>query len=183
MKKLLLVSAATFIFIAGVNAQSSEAGMNNEQHEQHPWKRDSKRQKLNNISMQARDQFVEEFGAVPDVKWMKTAIFYRASFRKEGQHFKVYYDEQAKQVGTLSPRSFHDLPANAQQYINSTYKGFKKKNVIYFDDNELNQTDMLLYGKQFENMDSYFVELKKGSQKIVLKVNTTGEVVFFKQLK
>jgi len=41
---------------------------------------------------------------------------------------------------------------------------------------------MILYGIQFEDADNYFVELSKGTKKIVLQVNTDGVVFFFKQL-
>jgi hypothetical protein len=179
MKRIIILCAVTFILTASAKAQNSEVGIINEQYS---GKKETKKQKLNEIIAQASDEFNEEFGPEPDVKWKKEGLFYRARFSKEGQHFKVYYDEQAKQVGSISRKSFAELPANAQQYIDSAYKGFKKKNVLYFDDNELNETDMILYGKQFEDMDSYFVELKKGHKKIVLKINTTGEVSFFKQL-
>ena len=42
---------------------------------------------------------------------------------------------------------------------------------------------MTLYGTQFDDEDSYFVEMQKGDKKIVLKVKMDGEVFFFKQLK
>ena len=41
---------------------------------------------------------------------------------------------------------------------------------------------MIMYGVQFDDADNYFVELSKGSSKIVVKVDMKGEVTFFKQL-
>lgn len=37
-------------------------------------------------------------------------------------------------------------------------------------------------GVQFEDTDNYFVELAKGTSKIVLQVSTTGDLIIFKQL-
>lgn len=59
------------------------------------------------------------------------------------------------------------------------YKGYTADAVIYFDDNEYNDTDMILYGQQFADEDNYFVELVKGSKKIVLRSNMAGDVSFF----
>lgn len=38
---------------------------------------------------------------------------------------------------------------------------------------------MILYGQQFADEDNYFVELVKGSKKIVLRSNMAGDVSFF----
>ena len=41
---------------------------------------------------------------------------------------------------------------------------------------------MVMYGIQFDDSDNYFVELTKGTGKIVLRVNPGGTVFFFKKL-
>jgi hypothetical protein len=55
--------------------------------------------------------------------------------------------------------------------------------VIFYDDNEHNDNDMMLYGIQFEDEDNYFVELSKGSKQIVLQVTPEGNIFFFTELK
>ena len=57
------------------------------------------------------------------------------------------------------------------------------KDVLFFDDNEYNETDMELFGVQFETADNYFVELTKGDKKEVVKVDTSGEVYHFTTIK
>jgi len=42
---------------------------------------------------------------------------------------------------------------------------------------------MMLYGKQFEDADNYFVELTKGAKKIIVQVDSQGLVFFFTELK
>lgn len=72
------------------------------------------------------------------------------------------------------------LPAKAQQEIIKHYTNYEKAPVIFYDDNEYNDTDMILYGLQFQDEDNYFIELadKKG-RPIVLKVTPGGEVSYF----
>ena len=53
---------------------------------------------------------------------------------------------------------------------------------MFFDDNELNETDMILWAIQFDDKDLYFVELAKDANKIIVMCNLEGEVSFFKQL-
>ncbi len=62
------------------------------------------------------------------------------------------------------------------------YKDYTIGPVVFYDDNEANSTDMILYGEQFEDADNYFVELSKGTKKIVVQVSPEGVVYFFKQL-
>jgi hypothetical protein len=42
---------------------------------------------------------------------------------------------------------------------------------------------MILYGIQFDDVDSYFVELQKGTKKLVVQVLMDGQVMFFTDLK
>ena len=42
---------------------------------------------------------------------------------------------------------------------------------------------MMYYGQQFDDEDKYFVELQNDKEKIVVQVNTVGEVSFFRTLK
>jgi hypothetical protein len=96
---------------------------------------------------------------------------------------KAYYDAEAKLVGTTTQKTFADLPVVAQKEINKKYKGYRTGDVIFFDDNEKNETDMIMYHMQFDDADNYFVDMKKDAKEIILKVDMGGSVSFFKQLK
>ena len=135
------------------------------------------------VSYQAKQQFLTDYKMATDIKWERTPYFDEATFTKDGKTLKAYYDEQAKLVGTSAIVTFGDLPEKAQKYINKKYKDYTKGAVIFFDDNEFNETDMLLYGLQFDDEDSYFVELTKGTNKIVVRSNSAGDVYFFKELQ
>ena len=55
--------------------------------------------------------------------------------------------------------------------------------VLFVDDNELNDEDMILYNQQYDDVDSYFIELQKDNKEIVLHVTMDGTVYFFTRLK
>jgi len=141
--------------------------------------------KLNSmeVSYQAQQQFLTDFDKATNIKWEKTSNFDEATFTKDGKTLKAYYDEQAKLVGTSAIMTFADLPEKAQKYINKKYKDYNKGVVIFFNDNEFNETDMLLYNLQFQDEDSYFAELSKDNKKIVVRSNAAGDVYFFKELQ
>jgi hypothetical protein len=95
---------------------------------------------------------------------------------------KTFYDIDGILVGTTQIKTFGDVPVKGQQAIKKNYKDYTIGQVVFYDDNEANDTDMKLYGMQFDDKDNYFVELLKGTNKIVVQVNTEGDVFFFKDL-
>lgn len=131
------------------------------------------------ISAFAKANFTSEFGNISDVDWNRGNIFDEASFSKDGKMLTAYYDYDGNLVGTTEVKTFKDLPAKGQQEIKNRYKDYSIGNVIFFHDSGANKSDMLLYAREFEDADNYFVELQKGTKKIVLKVDTHGYVEFF----
>ena len=95
---------------------------------------------------------------------------------------KAYYDFYSKLVGTTMLKTFTDLPIKSQKEIKAKYKDYKIGRVVFFDDNEANESDMFFYNTQFSDADNYFVELSKDKKNIVLQVNNEGELFFFKEL-
>jgi hypothetical protein len=134
------------------------------------------------VNVLAKDQFSIDFGNVNDAVWYRSANFDEASFTKDGQKLRAFYDYDAKLVGTTTPKTFPDLPAKAQKEIKSKYKDYSVSSVLLFDDNEANETDMILYGIQFDDADHYFVELAKGNARIVLMVDIRGAVSYFTRI-
>jgi hypothetical protein len=125
--------------------------------------------------------FMLDFPNATNVSW-KRGEFEEASFTWNGKDRKAFYDYADNLVGTTSAASYSVLPASAQKEIEKYYKGYIPKQVILFDDNEFNDTDMILYGNEFEDEDNYFVEMTNGRKTIVLQVNMEGNVSFFKDI-
>lgn len=134
-------------------------------------------------SYQAKQQFAADFDNVTNVEWKRTNYFDEATFTKDDHTMTAFYDYENQLVGTTEVKAFTDLPASAQNSINKKYKDYSVQNVILFDDNEDNETDMLLYGHQFDDADNYFIELQKDNKAIILQVDMAGDVSFFTNMQ
>ena len=194
MKKIIVVSSVLMLFAGAGRAQTEEASVKqdiaNLQKNESMIKKEKKQDKKElrklegkEVNYQSRVQFSIDFGNVPAREWVRTANFDEATFMKDGQEMKAYYDADVKLVGTTTIKSFDNLPANAQKFIAKNYPGYSKEQVILFDDNELSETDMMLFNLQFDDADNYFIELKKDARSIILKVDMRGVVSFFKELR
>lgn len=80
-------------------------------------------------------------------------------------------------------KTLADLPAKAQINIKEYLKGYTAGDVLFYDDDEVNETDMILFGNQFDDKDSYFVELTKGNKKIIVQVAMDGDVSYFTRFR
>ncbi|MCX6318100.1 MAG: hypothetical protein NTW29_12470 [Bacteroidetes bacterium] len=194
MKKTIYLSLTVVLFSAVVNAQSNVASLKKgekslkQEEKVIKSERKAERQALrklkgNNVSDQAKQAFIRDFGNLPGTKWERTENFDEASFVKKGITMTAFYDADASLVGTVQSKKFQDLPAKAQKVINEKYKDYTKGAVILFDDNESNTSDMVLYNQQFDDADNYFIQLKKDNKEMVLKVSMSGDVSFFTQVK
>jgi len=194
VKKLLIFSAAGLIIAASASAQTSIEILNNDvasvnkneattKKEKKEERKEIRKLKGQEVTYQSREAFFKDFGDVPVTKMERTVNFDKFIFTQNGQEMTAYYDIEANLVGTVTDKTFSDLPANAQKYIQDKYKDYTPGSVIYFDDNELNETDMILFGTQFDDADNYFVELKKENKNIIVQVNMKGEVGYFSEMK
>ena len=192
MKKSILFIVAFISYSSLVNAQDpttvkSEIKTINKQEVSLKKEKKEARKELRKLNgkiadTRAKEHFATDFSNVTDAQWKRTDYFDEATFTKDGKTMVAYYDHEANLVGTTTGATFAELPAKAQNYIDKKYKDYIKGRVIFFDDNEFNASDMLLYGIQFDDEDNYFAELQKGNNKIIVRVNTAGQVYFFKQL-
>ena len=125
--------------------------------------------------------FESQFQNAANVTW-KINGFEEASFTLDGKDMKAFYDYDHQLIGTTTPVNYFDLPAVARKYVEKHYSDYTTQSVILYDDNEFNQTDMVLYGNAFEDADNYFLELSNNNKTIVLQVSMEGLVTFFKDL-
>lgn len=198
MKKLfilLTISIATVSVTAQVTPVVSKKEMKIEKHkekkEEYKAKKEEKKEERkamrklegSEVSMQAKEAFRGDFSDVSAVSWKRGPYYDEVTFTKDGVSQTAYYDFDAELVGTIIPKSFSALPASAQKWINKKYAAYQKVRTILFDDNEENESDIIMYGDQIDGSDMYFTELKKGNQTIILKVTTDGNVAFFKEMK
>ncbi len=185
MKKLAVVLMTVLFSFVGIFSQVQANENENVKllkNEFHNGPNSLKNSNGNTVSDFAKQSFYKDFGDIPNVNWRKVKNFNIVSFTQNNQKKEAFYDIDANLVGTTTEKAFADLPENAQKTINTKYNGYKIGPVIFFDDNEYSDTDMILYGTQFDDADNYFVELKNGNDKLVVRVDTAGFVDFFKKL-
>ncbi|MFA5329681.1 MAG: hypothetical protein WC384_17940 [Prolixibacteraceae bacterium] len=189
MKKLAMLSMTVFFAASFVQVQAKEGArevlkseIENSRKEIKTERKEMRNMKENSVSDFSKRAFSIDFGDAQNVTWKKALSYDEADFTESGQEMKAYYDPESNLVGTTSFKTFADIPANAQTEIKRKYKNYTVDNVVYFDDNEDNDTDMIFGDNLFEDADNYFVELSNHSKKIILQVNPEGEIFFFKQL-
>jgi hypothetical protein len=186
MKKLAILTINFLIVFAVAQGQTQKAS----QEKAKETKKELKAQrtplkKLEGkvVDRRAMDSFSTDFPGAKDAVWTRVGTFDEASFTsKDGQKMKAFYDYNAKLVGTTTHKTFADVPESGQKEIKKGYKDYTVGQVVFFDDNEANDTDMILYNTQFDDEDNYFVEMIKGTKKVILQVKSNGQVFFFKEL-
>lgn len=145
-------------------------------------KQNEKEHEVDNVSNLTKENFYSDFGDVSEVKWDKDEQFEVAKFHMDGKDLKAFYNNHSELVGTTQHVTFADIPERAQKEIEKKYNDYEVEAIIFFDNNEANQSQLFLYGSQFADEDNYFVVLKKENHKIVIQVNSVGRVFFFKEL-
>ena len=192
MKKLFLLFAVPFMVTATVNAQPTPASLRREiridkKSDNKMGKKEERKalRKLvgDEVSFQSKQAFARDFGKSTLISSQRLENFDEFTFTtKKGTSLSAFYDADSKLVGTLQNKTYSDLPSKGQEEIQKYYSDYTPGDVVFFDDNEMNETDMILYGLQFDDVDSYFVEMKKGTSTIVLQVLKDGVVNYFTKL-
>ncbi len=193
MKKLILSIIVTVFCVSLVYAQTesvlkSEIKTNKTNKKLY---KDIKKQDRNElrtlegttVSEKALQQFSHDFGNLPVEKAIRTYNFDEITFVKNAVQSKAYYDADAQLVGTTHAIAYSKLPANAQKKINKLYKAYKVMELILFDDNEANESDIWLYNTRFNDADSYFVRLQNARKQIIVQVDMNGDISYFASLK
>ncbi|MCF0074414.1 hypothetical protein LZD49_28275 [Dyadobacter sp. CY261] len=177
MKTFITSAIIAALAITGAQAQTLAKEIRKEN------KTEKRAEARNGVSARSKDSFYADFGQVNDAQWSRGPQFDEVTFTKDGQKQTAFYDDHFMLVGTTFNKKFADIPAKAQKEIEKQFKNYAIGAVIEYNDNENNNTNMLLYGTQFEDADHYFVTVTKGKEADVLMVKTDGQVSFFSTLR
>lgn len=194
MKKIIILSGIAVLLTLSAGAQADqsairkdEQALNKEEkhirHEKKEERKELRKLKGKEVDERAKDQFRNDFPGITADVWRREGAFDVAQFVKDRVSKSAFYDYDATLVGTTEKKTFADLPEKARMHIIKKYVGYTIGDVILFDDNKSNESDMILYGHQFADADNYFVELIKGDKKIVLKADPGGQVSYFSQIR
>jgi hypothetical protein len=179
---LLFIGTSAFSTVEPLTSNPGDNASHKTNKAQRELNRELRREKLSTQPNYTTEQnFLVQFPEATNVSWKRDG-FEEASFTMNGKNMKAFYDYNNELVGTTTPVSYDVLPAYAQTYIEKHYADYTTGAVLLYDDNEYNDTDMMLYGNTFEDEDNYFVELSNNEKKIVLQVNMEGLVTFFKDI-
>lgn len=162
------------------NTRLEEKAINKEKKEE---RKALRKLEGNEVSDLAKTNFISDFGVTRNVRWRRSAQFDEATFTKDGQRMTAYYDYNSELVGTTQNKSFSDIPLKAQEIIKKKYKGYSIGTVVFFDDNEANETDMILNDIQFDDADNYFIPLTKNGKTTILMASPAGDVSYFTTIK
>ena len=159
MKKFFIVSLAVLLAGATIPSQGRTkellSGNRSGKIMNGPDKKGSAVKELEGmkVSPLSKDQFLNDFGCMSNVKWTRADNLDEATFINKGVKTTAYYDNNSELIGTTVTKKFRNLPAVARRQIKREYKGYIIDGVTYFDVNEYNNSDMLLYGNQFAGQD------------------------------
>jgi hypothetical protein len=187
MKKLAIVITMLFAY-AALNAQNEQspsaekANTKKSENEMESSRRPLKKLEGTEVTMSTKNNFAADFPNVTNARWARSENFDEATFTQNGKEMTAYYDYDGEFVGTTNPINFSDLPDRAQKIIQDKYKDYKVEQVIFFDDNDKSDVDMVLWSTQFDDEDLYFALLAKGNKRIIVKTNPSGNVSLFKEL-
>lgn len=180
----MLVFTATTAFsqeVISLNEPISLAGhkVSREQREENRAIRRDKAAATPNYTTDQHFQF--DFPNATHVSW-KRAGYEEAIFTLGNKEMKAFYDYDHDLIGTTTTVEYNTLPLAARKYIQKHYSDYTPQQVILFDDNEYNESDMVLYGNPFDDADNYFIELSNNNKTIVLQSNLEGMVTYFKDI-
>lgn len=179
MKTFITSAIIAALAITGAQAQNLAKDVKIEHKAE---RKEARAEARNEVSSRSKDSFYADFGQVNDVHWSRGPQFDEATFTKDGQKLTAFYDNNFMLVGTTANKKFADIPEKAQKDIEKHFKGYAVGAVVEYKDNENNNTNMLLYGTQFEDADHYFVTVSKGKEANVLMIKDDGEVSFFRNI-
>ncbi|MGV9003061.1 hypothetical protein [Flavobacterium sp.] len=163
--------------IASLNAK--EKVINTEKHNLNREIKDLKKSEVNSRS---KAQFKADFGVVSNITWVRESNVDVANFKRDNQLTKAYYDSNSQLIGTTVTKKDSELPLMAQKTLKDSYDDYTVTQILYFDDNDSNNANIILLGNEFEDKDCYIIFLTKGNDTRILQITENGEIAAEKSL-
>jgi len=184
MKKIIF-AVASLIFISTTafcqNAQSLSDSHKEIKKEKRVIRRDLIR---NEVAPESKTQFQNDFPGASNVTYLHTGQYDKISFINSKKiKLDAFYDANHELIGTVKNMAYKNIPQSLKNKIATKFKGYTADNALFFDDNEANETDMILYESTFDDADNYFIEMHNGAGKIVVKASPEGVISLFKKIK
>lgn len=160
MKKIILTIATAALFSATVFAADGGKKGN---------------ESSANVSYSVQQEFNADFADAEHVVWTVTKNCQKADFVINGAKRTAFYNLAGDFMGVTQVVSYAAIPAKTQKLIAEKYSDYKPVDVIVYQANtELNSTI---------DPTSYFVDLKSDKHEALVRVTSSGDLDFFKQVK
>ena len=189
MKKIFLVAGILFTTTTvtfahtNINRKDRKETRIERKKTRRELRRERRAENHSEVSDLTKNQFVTDFPDAKNARFVKTKNFDEVAFMSGKKKLSAYYDYDSKLVGTTQKKPLRIYLRMHKRKSLKSMQTTLSTAVIKFDDNESNETDMIMYGTSFDDADNYFVELKNDSKAIVVKVDLSGEVSFFTNMK
>lgn len=190
MKKVFFLSAICIGLAITATAQSTNDSLKSEirkdkemgqsgKADKHMARERLRKLEGNEVGYRSTQAFELTFPKIKPVSTERLDNFDEFDFIKDGNKVAAFFDENSKLVATTQTKTYTDLPAKSREVIGEKYKGYNPINVLYLDDNDSNETNMILYQVESKPGDSYYVEMSNGYKVIVLQVEKDGDVNYW----
>ena len=160
MKKIFLTTAIAALFTANVFAFNGATKIEDEG--------------TANVSYSVINKFKADFSGAKNVNWVVTSNTQKAEFTIEDVKMTAFYDLRGEFLGVTQYVDYKTIPSKAKKEIAAKYKDYSVSEVIKLETNGADSS-----------LDStvYFVDVKNGSEEVLLRVTPAANVYFFQQVK
>lgn len=156
------------------NSTSNEKTIKREEKEKRRKEKDALE-----VSSAVMNSFYSQFPDAEIVNWSKIKGYAVADFYSGNSERMAFFDFNNQLVGTGKYISFNRLPKNSIKEIKKNYNNYAFDSVIQYNDNELNDNDLNLFGITLDS-DGYYALMKDKSngKEIVLHITPQGDASF-----
>jgi hypothetical protein len=160
MKKIFLTTAIAALFTANVFAFNGGKKAEDEGSA--------------NVSYSVVNKFKADFSEAKNVSWTITSNTQKATFTIDDVKMTAFYNLRGEYLGVTQYVDYKTIPSKAKKEIAAKYKDYAVSEVIKLETNGADSS-----------LDStvYFVDVKKGSEEVLLRVTPAANVYFFQQVK
>jgi len=114
------------------------------------------------------DAFKKEFASAENVTWRAAADYSVATFSLNRQWISAYFNEEGKLLGTARNLVFSQLPIAVMKSITSRYPLSDISGIFEYNE---------------EGESSYYMQVKKGDKKFLVRASATGIVSVVKKVR
>jgi hypothetical protein len=126
------------------------------------------------VSSYVENEFQEEFSDATNVVWTITPNSQKATFIQNGVAMTAFYTLQGDYMGATQYVTYRSLAAKAKKQIAAEYKDYEPTAVVKLTTND---------STSGFDQTVYFVNLKSSTDEILVRVDSSANVYFFKQVK